>query len=44
MIIDWLAQSTPDGSTRLQVLILLILLAMAVYAFIRTVNETFKHF
>lgn len=44
MIIDWLAQSTPDGSTRLQVVILLALLAMAVYSLIRTAYEAFKHF
>lgn len=44
MIIDWLAQSTPDGSTRLQVIILLVLLAMAVYLIIRTAHEAFKHF
>lgn len=44
MIIDWLAQSTPNGSTRLQVVILLALLAMAVYSLIRTAHETFKHF
>ena len=44
MIIDWLAQSTPDGSTRLQVVILLALLAMAVYSLIRTADEAFKHF
>lgn len=44
MIIDWLAQSTPDGSTRLQVVILLALLAMAVHSLIRTAHEAFKHF
>lgn len=44
MIIDWLAQSTPDGSTRLQALILLVLLAMAVYSLIHSMNEAFKHF